>query len=415
MQLIRDTSTITTPSDIASNTTKIAPIDLKQLGFPASPDAAFLKQLHAAFLGLLEEYSDMVDKASDIWESAHLPVLCLLREWEKQQLPYKLKRHFVRIRRAIVFFWTKMTMLGESDEDQARIRKTLSRTNRVSVSGLVITETGMGLGYYYLAETHRYSGTPKAYVEWLYKCALMRSPELKVTVFESLTKYGHISGNATRRMIALQTLYLLKPTEQGEEAIIALTKTHNFKYDGLATARELLEHTIMTLLCGRSPLYILEALHICLHDSYLGSDELEERPSFAEIQHSTRTQYKLSHLLPSVLIVFAYKPGLDCLHSHTAIECINGLVELFGDAQFSVSESEKVAPGDLLFEELELASIPSFTNITELRKNLYEQIGCAWATLQRQDLTHDVSYDDFQRVQCIIYLAKTQLGHWSKE
>lgn len=355
----------------------------------------------------------MADKASDIWESAHLPVLCLLREWEKQQLPFKLKRHFVRIRRAVVFFWTKMTMLGESVENQARINKTLARTNRVSVSELVISETGMGLGYYYLAETHRYSGTSKAYVGWLYKCALMRSPELKVTVFESLAKHQHISGNATKRMIALQTLYLLNPTEQGQNAIITLTKSLDFEFEALATARELLEHTIMTLLCGRSPLYVLEALHICLHDNYLGSDELEERPSFSEIQHSKRTKYKLSHLLPSALVVYAYKPGLDCLHSHTAIECINGLVELFGDAQFSVSESEKVAPGDLLFEELELASIPSFTDITELRKNVYEQIGCVWASFQRQDLTHNVSYDDFQRVQCIVYLAKTQLGHRS--
>lgn len=364
-------------------------------------------------MGPLEEYSGMADKASDIWESAHLPVLCLLREWEKQQLPFKLKRYCVRIRRAVVFFWTRMTMLGESVENQARIKRTLARTNRVSVSELVISETGMGLGYYYLAETHRYSGTSKAYVGWLYKCALMRSPELKVTVFESLAKHQHISGNATRRLIALQTLYLLNPTEQAQNAIIALTETHNFEFEeALTTARELLEHTIMALLCGRSPLYVLEALLICLHDKYLGSsDDFEERPSFSET-HSKRTQYKLSHLLPSVLVAFAHKPGLDCLHCHTAIECINGLVELFGEAQFRVYESEKVAPGDLLFEELELASIPSFTDITELRKNLYEQIGCMWASLQRQDQTHNVSYDDFQRVQCIVCLART---HWSKD
>lgn len=359
-------------------------------------------------MSLTNEHSHELEKASVIWETAHLPILYLLREWEKQQLPYKLKRHFVRIRRAVVFFWTKLMILGESSEDQTRIKKTLARTNRVSVSELVISETGMALGYYYLAETHRYSGTPKAYVGWLYRCALMRDPGLKAAVFDSLAKHYHMSGKITQRMIALQTSYLLMPTEQVENAIIELTKIHNFTFDSLATARELLEHTVMIILCGRSPLYILEALHICLHDNYRASGDLEERPSFAEIPHSTRTAHKLSHLLPSALAMLAYKPDLDCLRSYTAIECMNGLVELFGSAPFSVSDSEKVLPGDLLFEELELASIPSFTDIYELRRDLYEQMSCLWATLQRRGQTYNVSYDDFQRVQCIIYLAKSK-------
>ncbi|KAG5354363.1 hypothetical protein CJU90_4176 [Yarrowia sp. C11] len=352
----------------------------------------------------------MPEKASDIWQSAHLPILHLLREWEKQQLPYKLKRHFVRIRRATVFFWTQMTIRNESKDNQTRILKSLARTNRTSVSELIVSELGLALGYFYLAETHRYSGTSKAYVGWLYRCALMRDPGLKTVVFDSLSKHYHVSGDDTQRLIALQSLYLFTPTEKVQNTIIELSfKFDQVQIENLKSARELLEHTIATILCGKSPVYVLEALHVCLRNKYRISDDVsfEERPSFAEYSHSSRLEHKLSHLLPAVLAVFAYQPALECMNGYTAKECVNSLVELFGDGPTErVSGSEKVTPGDLLFEELELASIPVFSDISQLRRLLYEQISCSWASVQLEDKTHGICYDDYQRVQCVIFLAK---------
>lgn len=255
----------------------------------------------------------------------------------------------------------------------------LATTTRVGVSEMIVSETGSAVGYYYLAETHRLSGSSKGYVEWIYKCALMMNGGLKEGVYDGLSKVFHMGGSVRKRVIALQACYLFKPTLVLENTIISLTKGYDFGFGDITNTRDLLEHTIVTIMSGRSANFIIEALHSCL----FGTSEL-----------------KLASILPSVLALFAYE-HLDT--NLTIKECIGALTEAYGLASPS-QKDDLVVPGDLLFEELELASLPSFRDVTSVRRMLYEDTCRLWVAKQ-----HKISFDNFQRIQCVIYLSLS--GH----
>lgn len=318
----------------------------------------------------------------------------------------------LKIRRALLVFWKRYVTQNLSGYILKVTKEALECSTAHSTALVARHGDSSAIGFYCLAELHRYSGSKKPFVEHLYKCALVLTSH-PLAIYGGLEKFYQLTNNEAKRLKILNCWYLHKPSANMEKQIVKSGRKVNLSFKDITTTRGLLEQTVLNLLSGRPASFILKRLHSCLssesHSGTPNHNASSQLHSSFNSMGSQDLQFKLSTLLPATLALFAFlAPEFNPSSVSLAVDCINMLTDTFGYVgEVSKLKPDQSTPPTLHFEEVELAWIPSFHDIRARRTLFFEKLTVQWVAQHSQANT---TFDDFQRIQCIISFGRELLA-----